>query len=171
MRRLLLTFTVSLILSYEALACTCDYKGDFLEVSNSSKLVVLVKVVGFPVLNNLLSRTNVAMEVEVIKIYQGNESRRTITIWGDNGSLCRPYVSSFEPGRQYLLALNPGTDNSGNSFESDSDYAISSCGEYWLPIQSSSKYRAVITGRQGQRKEYRLDHFEIELRKRKGYDH
>ena len=168
MRRLSLIFTVVLILACEAFACTCDDEGDFLDVSSSSKLVVLVKVVGFPVLNNLFSRTNVAMEVEVIKVYRGNESRRTITIWGDNGSLCRPYVSEFLTGQQYLLSLNPGSDDSGNTFESVNDYSISICGEHWLLLHKSGKYRFIVTGEQGRTKEYGLEHFEIELRKKNG---
>ena len=167
MRRLLLACAVTIIFICDGSACTCDYNGNFLEVSEASKLVVLVKVKGFPVLDNLFSRTNVAMEVEIIKVYRGNESRRRITVWGDNGSLCRPYVSEFTPGRQYLLALQSGSNNSGNTFESDSDYSISGCGEYWLPLQSSGNYHFILTGKKDERKEYSLKDFEIELRKRK----
>ena len=163
MKGLLLTGAFALFSSFRVLACTCDHEGEFLKVSSTSKLVVLVKVRGFPLWDNLFSHVKVAMELDVIKVYRGKELRRKITVWGDNGSLCRPYVSEFKPGRQYLLALMPGSKSSGNIFESETDYAISACGEYWLPLHQNVGDHFIVTGEEPKKKTYSLNRFEAEL--------
>lgn len=81
------------------------------------------------------------MEVEVIEVLKGRESRRTLTIWGGNGDLCRPYISNFKKGSTWVIAFSPGSNSRGHSKESENDYTISICGEFWLPVE-----RGRITG-------------------------
>lgn len=72
------------------------------------------------------------MDVEVIETYKGVESRKTITVWGDPGHLCRPYLSSFKEGQYYVIAFYPGYPNNGHENEKATDYSISNCGSFWL---------------------------------------
>ena len=40
-----------------------------------------------------------SMEVEIIEIYKGEETRKSVIVWGDIGNLCRPYLSAFKEGQ------------------------------------------------------------------------
>jgi hypothetical protein len=156
MKRVLLTGILSVISVFPTIACTCDYKGYFLEVAPTTKLVALVRVIGYPFFRNLLYYHKVAMEVEVIEIYQGKESEATLIVWGDNGVMCRPYISQFTPSQYYIIGLYPGSKHSFY-FESENDYFISSCGEFWLRVQSFGKNPYVISGYREQEKKYTLN--------------
>src|SRR5688572_16255125 len=81
-----------LILSMGSLACNCGYNGPFLQMAKQTKLVVLVKVKGYSNLSKT-SNTPMAMQVEVLDVLKGREKRKSIIVWGDDGHLCRPYVS------------------------------------------------------------------------------
>lgn len=65
------------------------------------------------------------MTVEIVKKYKGSESRKKIKIWGDDGALCRPYVSIFEIGSYYLIAPYSITKDSG--IEKAGDFSFFSC--------------------------------------------
>jgi hypothetical protein len=67
------------------------------------------------------------MEVEIMKTFKGNEKRKRIVVWGDNGMLCRPYIDNFKKGDTYYLALDPEGE----------DYEISVCGEYYLHVNNN----------------------------------
>ena len=79
------------------------------------------------------------MEVEVIKIYKGHESRKKVIVWGDNGMLCRPYLSQFDTKQYYVIAFEKGNTGRGNTGEKETDYAISICGDYWLKADFKKK--------------------------------
>ena len=46
-----------------------------------------------------------SMEVEILDIYKGTEERKSVTVWGDPGHLCRPYLSTFKEGGNYIIAF------------------------------------------------------------------
>lgn len=61
-----------------------------------------------------------SMTVEIIKKYKGKENRKRIKIFGDNGNLCRPYLSNFNLNDHYLIAPNP----LGSSVSPDYEFFI-----------------------------------------------
>lgn len=70
------------------------------------------------------------MEVEIIEQYIGNEKRKKVKIWGDNGIECRPYLSRFKKGNYYIISFFK---------EGPNDYYISNCGENWLNVDFKQK--------------------------------
>ncbi len=62
------------------------------------------------------------MKFEVEKIYQGAVAAKTITVKGDNGMMCRPYITKFPEKTRWTLALMK--EKSGN-------YYVSICGVYY----------------------------------------
>ena len=132
-----LTF-FALTISLRTLACDCDSQGNFLKVAPKTKLVALIKVTRYLTFKDIYDKpTPMSMEVEVIDIYKGKETRKTITVWGDNGALCRPYLSSFDIGKYYVIAFDEGSnlyEINANKTEKKSEYSISICGDYWLTV-------------------------------------
>ena len=115
-------------------ACDCVSQGHFLTVAPKSKLVALVKVNSYLTFKNIYDKpTPMSMEVEIVKVYFGQETRKTVTVWGDNGNLCRPYLSIFKTDNYYVIAFEQ--DSKGNPL----DYAISNCGDYWLTADNEKK--------------------------------
>jgi len=80
-----------------------------------------------------------SMEVEVIEIFKGKETRKTIIVWGDNGILCRPYLNRFQVGKYYVIAFSQAGDRTRENPEKETDYAISICGDYWLSADIKNK--------------------------------
>ena len=115
-------------------ACDCESQGNFLTVAPKSNLVALVKVNSYLTLKNIYDKpTPMSMEVEIVKVYYGQETRKTVTVWGDNGNLYRPYLSIFKIDNYYVIAFEQ------DSKENPSEYAISNCGEYWLTADNEKK--------------------------------
>jgi hypothetical protein len=115
----------------QSIACDCGYNGPFLQVAKQTKLVVVVKVKDYSHLGEV-SRTPMAMQVEVLEVLKGKEARKSIIVWGDDGHLCRPYVSQFKKDSVYVMALDEGSERWGQKKESKKDYCISGCGAFWL---------------------------------------
>jgi hypothetical protein len=134
---IILTF-FTLTFSIRILACDCDSQGEFLKVAPKTKLVALIKVSRYLTFKNIYDNpTPMSMEVEVIEVYKGQETRKTFTVWGDNGALCRPYLSRFAIDKYYVIAFDAGSDQdeiNANKAEKKTDYSISICGDYWLTV-------------------------------------
>jgi hypothetical protein len=136
MQRLVLILCFQFFLSTKILACSCaGYIGPFMQTAKHTSLVALVKVTKYLTFDSIYNKkTPMSMEVEMISVYRGVEKRRTVTVWGDNGMLCRPYLSSFKEGQYYVIAFNSGRYGGSHADEKDTDYAIGICGEYWLDV-------------------------------------
>jgi hypothetical protein len=105
-----------------------------LTVAPKSKLVALVKVNSYLTFKNIYDKpTPMSMEVEIVKVYLGQETRKIVTVWGDNGKQCRPYLSIFKTDNYFVIAFDL------DSKENPSDYAISNCGDYWLTADNEKK--------------------------------
>jgi hypothetical protein len=135
MKRLTTILTLFLLtLTSLTFACDCESQGHFLTVAPKSKLVALVKVNRYLTFENIYDKQiPMSMEVEVIKVYQGYETRKTITVWGDNGNQCRPYLNIFKTDKYYIIAFEQ------DSKENASDFAISICGDYWLTADNEKE--------------------------------
>jgi hypothetical protein len=116
-------------------ACSCDYQGSFIKMTQYSSLVAFVKVTKYSTFKDIYyTKTPMSMEVEIIEVLKGKESRKTVTVWGDIGNLCRPYLSEFKEGQHYMIAFNSGGFGGKHPDEKNSDYSISGCGCYWLTV-------------------------------------
>ena len=136
-----LTFFLTIFIvtcSLRAFACDCDSQGEFLTVAPRMKLVSLIKINRYLTFKDINDKpTPMSMEVEIIENYKGQETRNIITVWGDNGALCRPYLSRFDIGKYYVIAFDKSSDISevnANKTEKKTDYSISICGDYWLSV-------------------------------------
>lgn len=58
-----------------------------------------------------------AMTVEIIKKYKGKEQREKIKILGDNGILCRPYLSDFGINGYYLISPHQLENNLNTEYD------------------------------------------------------
>ena len=130
--------------SLKTLACSCECKGDcsFSAISNSSSFVALVKVLEYSDFEDketagIKVKMPLSMTVEVIDKYLGSETRRKIKIWGDNGVLCRPYISNFEIGNYYLIA--PSIINKNSDYGAINDYDFFSCWTDYMEVDFKKK--------------------------------
>ena len=130
---------VLLLFTVKARACSCNYGGPFLKVALGTPFIAVVKVTKYLTFKDIYEqKTPMSMEVEVIEVYKGSESRKKITVWGDPGNLCRPYLSTFKEGQYYVIAFSPGRPG-GHPDEQATDYSISICGAYWLTVDFDKK--------------------------------
>lgn len=142
MKKLFIFLPVVLVLfTLKARACSCNYGGPFLKVAPTTPFVAVVKVTKYLTFKDIYAeKTPMSMEVEIIEIYKGSESRKKITVWGDPGNLCRPYLSTFKEGQYYVIAFDPTSPNiDRQKHEQATDYTISICGAYWLTVNFEKK--------------------------------
>ncbi|MDY7393852.1 hypothetical protein UMM65_01225 [Aureibaculum sp. 2210JD6-5] len=106
------------------MACSCSsaWNDSFSKTVNNSEFVALVKVISFDEyldsdFMDFEEKMPYSMTVEIIKKYKGKESRKRIKIWGDNGILCRPYLTDFEINGYYLIAPNPLDDSTAPEYD------------------------------------------------------
>jgi len=152
----------------DAFACSCVPEANpFLKVAPKSVLVIRARVLR----HTGGGETPREMEVEVLESLAGETPKSVVTISGDDGGQCRPYVSRFAVGTEWILALEPAitdTEAARHYFMSEpdkGDYAISNCGAYWLEVKKG-KVRGNIDIEDYER---RHEHQEIpleELRRR-----
>lgn len=129
---LLITLVVALTslgLALDTSACSCMWKGPFLEMAAGSELVIHGKVIDYgkrlPHGDDLFE----SMTVEVVEVIKGEYKSKTITILGDRGADCRPYITprTFGKSKEFLFALS-ATDKKVQP--------ISVCGEFWIPVEA-----------------------------------
>lgn len=135
MRKKLLIISFVLFCSSELSACSCSsaWNDSFSRTAKTSEFVTLVKILSYDkyLENEIMGFDGsmpYSMTAEIIKKFRGKESRKTITILGDNGILCRPYLSDFEINGYYLVSPIP-MDNSANT-----EYFFSSCRTDYLKV-------------------------------------
>jgi len=84
------------------------------------------------------------MRVSILETISGNTATNEIEIWGDNGSQCRPYVTQFPIGTEWMLAI------SRDHIPENPTYAISVCGAYWLKIENDRAFGRIDSEEDGQ---------------------
>lgn len=150
MRSIFLTVTLIFFTILQSYSCDCECTGDcsFGVLSRKASLVVLVKVVSYDnFLNHEISgyskRMPYSMTVEVVTKFKGDEERKFLKIWGDNGALCRPYIANFKIGEYYLMIphlLGKGIEIG----ENETDFELSSCLYDYLKVDLETK---IATGK------------------------
>jgi hypothetical protein len=117
-----------------ALACSCTWGGPFTNVALRSDLIVLAEV---------RSYHRHSMDVTIVEVLKGSETRRTIRVWGDNGALCRPYVTAFPRGSRWIFALRALREPDAR------DYVISICGDFWLEARGDQAVGRITVAEHG----------------------
>jgi len=92
-----------------------------------------------------LSNYHYGITVKVVQVIgSGSLNNDTLTVWGDNGALCRVSLGGFPVGDTLVLGLNQ-CDLWGNEIynsqyppdlEQPGDYMVSVCGIYWLNFEN-----------------------------------
>ena len=139
---LLLTI-ICLTIGQFSFACDCNSLEEFKTVAPTTEFVALVKVKKYLTYKNIYGeQVPISMEVEVVDIYKGEEKRRKLTIWGGDVNICRPLLTKFEEGKNYVIAfskVNLNSEGPTHKGEKSSDYIIEKCGERWMSVDDSKK--------------------------------
>jgi hypothetical protein len=122
-------------------ACSCINGGPFIQMADRSDVVIHAKVLDYQwrEFDSARQQQPESMRLEVKAVYQGTVKTNPLTVWGDNGLSCRPYVTQFPIGTEWVLALrkDDGMETIAPPQRKD-DFAISICGEYWLKVQGDN---------------------------------
>jgi hypothetical protein len=141
---ILIGFSI-LLFAPSARGCSCFSDGSSLvQLAKKSELVIRGKVLEYNwyQYNPLGQRYKddreqkekgrpLSMTLEVQESYKGKPKSRQIVVWGDNGMICRPYVTQFPIGTEWVFALSP------DSWTEKGELAVSVCGEYSLQVQNN----------------------------------
>lgn len=76
-----------------------------------------------------------SIEVEILTKYKGDENRKFITVWGDRGSDCRPYLAGIKIGSEWIFSLHKIKNE---------EYAISICGENIIPVVENETWGYIL---------------------------
>ena len=133
--RIPLALLATLLAPTVALDCSCVWAGPFTKVALRADLVVLGEVRAY---------RRHGMDVAVLEVLRGTETRPVIRVWGDTGALCRPYVTGFPRGTRWLLGVQGARGS-----EAPGDYAISVCGEYWLEARDQQAVGRITVAEHG----------------------
>ncbi len=115
-----------------ARACSCMWAaGGFLGVAPNAEIIVRARVVDYHGRNR---KVDLAMDVEVAEVLKGCAAAGKIRIWGDNGALCRPYVSAFPRGTEWIFAIRPLRGSREPEADRAGEFYIPGCGAYWLRV-------------------------------------
>ncbi|PKV49136.1 hypothetical protein ATE84_1153 [Aquimarina sp. MAR_2010_214] len=151
MKKHLLRYVAFFVLglySSQSIACDCYCEGDcsFSTVSTGG-FVALVKVIEYSEFlefedDGKLKKMPLAMKVEIIRKYKGEDTRKIIQIWGDDGMLCRPYTDNFKIGNHYLIAPNKIMKDSENGKRNDYDFFACETGFLDVDLEKKMVYGA-----------------------------
>jgi hypothetical protein len=124
-------------LSPGARACSCAWRGPFLKVAPDAPLIVRGKI-----LRHNPGRAP-SMDVLVLEMLTGGVLDSGLRVQMSDGAACRPEVSQFPVGSEWVLALNGPGAKPGDSL------ALSHCGAFWLRVEGEQVI-GEIDGPQGQ---------------------
>jgi hypothetical protein len=131
-----------MILPGVASACSCLWAGGFLTVAPNAEIIVRARVVDYHGRNR---KVDLAMDVEVAEVLKGGSVPARVRVWGDSGALCRPYVSAFPRGTEWIFAIRPLSGSREPDAHRGGDFYIPGCGAYWLEVKGD-RVRGHIRG-------------------------
>lgn len=128
-QKLLLSLILVIKISF-VFGCDCKSLGNFASANQLADLVVYGQIIDYQDYDTayngqILKRS---MLFEITEKWRGIERRDTVIIWGDGGMDCRPYISHFDLGSKWVLALMQF------DYRGRKDYEISECGEFYMPV-------------------------------------
>ena len=114
-------------------ACTCGSWMPFADAQEAAPVLVHARVLAYGDFNG---DSPGSMTIEVMTPLRNAKAGERIKVWGDPGNLCRPYVSSFARGSEWIFALggdrrSPPRQQGGKPRE----IAIGGCGAHWLSVR------------------------------------
>jgi hypothetical protein len=121
-----------------AMACTCMNPPTYCETVQSYPADLLI--LGYKFEDNYHG-----MGIKIVQVLDGIENRDTLTVWGDNGMLCRWYCGAFGMGDTLVFALHH-CDLLGGNLEKPDHYQVSICGVYWLSYANGQVSGAIDIG-------------------------
>ena len=120
---------ISFLLSLQAYSCSCMQPSTYcasLQQADADIVILAYKVMDM----------QYGMKIKVVQVLNGTEIRDTLTVWGDNGALCRLATSYFAINDTLVFGLHNcdlmGNLIGGSTLEQTDHYHISACGIYWL---------------------------------------
>lgn len=118
-----------------SVACGCTTDGSFLEVSTGAELIAVVEVQAYLSYEEMTGEdVPMSMSVSIKRVLKGEAFADEIIIWGNNGFMCSPYLSLFEEGTTWVMALKKSPTEAHPTAKLQ-DYGISNCGENFLKVQ------------------------------------
>lgn len=112
-------------------ACTCVNNRPFFDITSNADLIVIGKTTEYHGFSSF-SNQPLAVDVEIQRLIKGNIALEKVRVFGDDGALCRPYVTKFPLNTTWVFALNfLSTGANGQP-----QYAISNCGEFSLQVKA-----------------------------------
>lgn len=130
-----------------AAACSCMWAGPFLKVAPGAEVIVRARVVDYHGRNR---KVDLAMDIEVQEVIKGREVGKRVRVWGDNGAYCRPYVSGFPRGTEWLFAITRLKSTASDPGSAPGDYFINGCGAYWVRVEGESATGHIRAGNPGE---------------------
>ncbi len=128
----------------------CSWNGGFLDIYHGEGArIVVVQVQELSGKTYANGRTRIhRMEADVLMDLRGNTDDAKITIYGSDGTLCRPDLEHyFSPGECYVIRIEPSTSDSPFAEEKAGDFWINGCGEHWLSYDDATdEVIGVLTG-------------------------
>lgn len=116
--------------------CDCSWNGGLLKNALKNKLTIHGKVKKLLTLKEIHDESvATSIQVEILKIVNGKVDKKIITVWGDRGADCRPYLSNLEIGSEWIFSLH-GIENK--------EYAISICGENITPVENNRTWGLIF---------------------------
>jgi len=125
----LFVIAIAFLVSAQAYSCSCMQPTTYcasLQQVDADIVILAYKVMDM----------QHGMKIKVVQVLNGTEIRDTLTVWGDNGALCRLATAYFAINDTLVFGLHNcdlmGNLIGGSTLEQTDHYHISACGIYWL---------------------------------------
>ena len=137
MKKILSIFIIVLTINLNPIiGCSCGWNGGLVKNAQRNTLTIHGKVSKLKTFKEIYEDTvSTSIEVEIITKFKGEENRKFITVWGDRGADCRPYLSGIQIGSEWVFSLHQIKNN---------EYAISICGENITPVKENKTWGYIL---------------------------
>ncbi len=133
-------------------SCQCLWQGSFSTIVKRSDFIASGEVITTKgnSIDFKIARTMADRAINT------KEFNNVIRIWGDDGKQCRPVITEFPVGSQWVVALTKITSNVPDGFNPNTpnvsygrinDYYLSQCGAYWLRLDEGYVVGNFVNGR------------------------
>lgn len=177
---------IFILISSYSFACDCEWGGNFIYASKSSELIIKGKVIeklynfedkkiinesSEAELEHYLIQKNqefiISIKVEIIELIKGKEKKKTIEIFGSDGSDCRAATHDFKKDDIYIFSLFKTIKSEYNQ-PNENDYYIDGCSENILQfVPEHNEVYGVIKGKlsSGKNRKYSYEKLKSKISK------
>ena len=128
------TISILMLLSCFQLlfGCDCGWNGGLFKNTLKNKLTVHGKVKKHLTFTEVYGDTiATSAQIEILQFIKGQVDKKVITVWGDRGADCRPYLVDFNVGSEWIFSLHEIENQ---------EFGISSCGEHITPVEEGETW-------------------------------